>query len=273
SPRKASDQSARIVWTWESDAFGSTPPNEDPSSTGTKTTINLRLPGQYFDAESGLYYNGNRYYDPRVGRYTQSDPIGLGGGVNTYAYVGGNPVNSIDPFGLECTTASGFTTCNFPGGPSFKIPAQPGFPDVLVGWNPLAHAYDVVQGLGEADLQCVLDKIKNNPTPGNPNPATPNGTPNNAVVPGVAPVNIVTSYLTTDLRTGSQVVVNVTGPRSAFGPGYVARYVSNGIAHTVGEGTHPIQSFLVPSMVRTAANELLWGKQMKKFVDECICKK
>ncbi len=101
TPRLITDANNNPVWQWENaEAFGANLPNENPSNQGA-FTFNPRFPGQYFDQETGLRYNYFRNYDPSTGRYLESDPIGLLAGVNTYAYVGGNPVSRIDPLGLK----------------------------------------------------------------------------------------------------------------------------------------------------------------------------
>ena len=97
--RLATDQNQQVIWQWEGEAFGNTQAEEF-----TTTKVNLRFPGQYFDEETNLHYNHFRYYDPSLGRYITSDPIGLDGGINTYGYVGGNSVVSFDPLGLYVPT-------------------------------------------------------------------------------------------------------------------------------------------------------------------------
>jgi RHS repeat-associated protein len=101
TPRVITDANNNIVWQWDnSDPFGGNVPQEDPGNTGTRLEFNLRFPGQYFDKETGLHYNYFRTYDPAGGIFTTSDPMGLLAGINTYAYVGGNPISFVDPTGL-----------------------------------------------------------------------------------------------------------------------------------------------------------------------------
>ncbi len=100
TPRAVSD-GPLVLWCWDGDAFGDMLPNEDVDGNGQSLTMPLRMPGQYFDREVGLFYNYFRDYDPATGRYVESDPIGLQGGMNTYGYVGGNVFGAVDPRGLK----------------------------------------------------------------------------------------------------------------------------------------------------------------------------
>jgi RHS repeat-associated protein len=98
TPIALTDDAGTVRWKASYTPFG--------NATVEVNTVenNIRFPGQYFDAETGLHYNYFRDYDPEIGRYIQSDPIGLAGGINTYGYVGGNPVMYSDPYGLEAAT-------------------------------------------------------------------------------------------------------------------------------------------------------------------------
>ena len=106
TPRRVSRPTDNaVLWRWDSDPFGTSAANEDPDGDSTLFAYGLRFPGQYFDSESGLNNNYWRdAYDPVVGRYTQSDPIGLGGGVDTYVYALGSPILRFDDSGLTTVT-------------------------------------------------------------------------------------------------------------------------------------------------------------------------
>ena len=100
TPRLITDTANQSRWEWpNADPFGNNLPNEDPAGLGA-FAYNLRLPGQYYDVEKGSNYNYFRDYDPAIGRYVESDRIGLLGGMNTYAYVAGDPLVIADPLGL-----------------------------------------------------------------------------------------------------------------------------------------------------------------------------
>jgi RHS repeat-associated protein len=99
TPRIITDSNNNVVWRWDNgEPFGSNVANENPSSQGI-FSYNLRFPGQYYDKETNLHYNYFRDYDPSTGRYIESDPIGLDGGVNTYSYTLNNPLSFTDPTG------------------------------------------------------------------------------------------------------------------------------------------------------------------------------
>ncbi len=94
TPQVMTDSSGAVVWRVDYEPYG--------KAVVKVATVgnNLRLPGQYYDQETGMHYNYFRDYDPGTGRYAEGDPIGLAGGINLYAYVGGNPLSYVDPLGL-----------------------------------------------------------------------------------------------------------------------------------------------------------------------------
>ncbi len=142
TPRAVTDESNKIVWKNDplGEPFGADAPDEDPDGDGQKFTLNLRFPGQYFDQETGTSYNYYRDYDPATGRYSQSDPIGLAGGINSYSYVNGNPLGYADPLGLD-PDPNGVV----PGGPWVPNPAN----------NPGNHKGPSLPTGGRAQCQWV----------------------------------------------------------------------------------------------------------------------
>ena len=96
TPANPSTTPAVVIWRAKYEPFGKATVNADPDGDGSTFSLNVRFPGQYQDAETGLYYNYLRTYDPSTGRYTESDRVGLRGQQNLYAYADGNPISAID---------------------------------------------------------------------------------------------------------------------------------------------------------------------------------
>lgn len=96
-----SNASGVAVWKSSSLPFGQATVDEDPDGDSVLFSLNKRLPGQYYDSETSQHYNYFRDYLPNIGRYIQTDPIGLAGGINRYAYVHNSPIQLYDPFGLK----------------------------------------------------------------------------------------------------------------------------------------------------------------------------
>jgi RHS repeat-associated protein len=127
TPRLVTNQTKAVVWKGQLKPFGETKVEIEA------ITNHRRFPGQRFDIESRLYYNYFRDYDPSIGRYVQSDPIGLAGGLNTYGYSYQNPPNFSDPFGLEVLVGQ-----------------HPAF--VNRGFNPFQHAAILLRPDNPADF-------------------------------------------------------------------------------------------------------------------------
>lgn len=112
TPQRITDKSGAVIWAADYDAYGKAIPRTTVDAAKAITN-NLRYPGQYWDAETGLHYNDRRYYDPETGRYLSSDPLGFEGGINLYAYAAAAPGRYTDPTGefIPCLLIN-YARCN-----------------------------------------------------------------------------------------------------------------------------------------------------------------
>jgi RHS repeat-associated protein len=268
------------VWAWDlaGEAFGNTAPNHDPDGDAAQFVFNMRFPGQRYDAASGLNYNYFRDYEAATGRYVESDPIGLSGGISTYGYVGGNSLTGIDPLGLACVATGNTVHCQYGSYPGFSFARPNAWPDRIDDDQRWYHGHDFRINVGDVDADCVRRELVKQPTPNSGNqPATGRGTPNDATPDAVrsplTPASPVTSYAFVDPATGSLFIVNVTMPGHSLFPGYLARRVSSTPSGTVvnnfGEGTGIMQATWNPASLPINS---VWAPSSRALAEKCGCK-
>jgi len=140
TPQKIIDRTGRIVWSAMYDVFGSA------QVIISDIENNLRLPGQYYDSETGLHYNLNRYYDPATARYIRRDPMRFT--LNPYVYALSNPVKVTDPKGL-CAVANGINQ-------AFWITMDTWVKDLGIPYDVVDEQYLVEAGRG-GDLDYAVE--------------------------------------------------------------------------------------------------------------------
>lgn len=150
TPVALTTSDGRIVWSADYDAFGKAVVRV------SEATSHLRLPGQYWDDETGLHYNDRRYYDPETGRYLTEDPIGIQGGLNRYLYAEADPVNFSDPTG-ECLLVGAIGGAL--SGAGFSIIEQLFTKGCIKGISWKDVAKDAAIGAGMGALTCGLSKL------------------------------------------------------------------------------------------------------------------
>jgi RHS repeat-associated protein len=250
TPRLVANAAGTTVWRWEqSEPFGTNAPDENPSGLGV-FDMPLRLQGQYFDRETNLHHNYHRDYDPNLGRYGQSDPIGLRGGTNTYAYVKSTPISSFDRRGLQSSDLSGDTGNRVPWGWSDIIAQRQRDTarQLQKAWNRLfnesADDNDAsANPAGENGAQGLPDQT------GKPRSETERDLASQGFRPA-APVGSYDEYVHPD---GSRVLIGPDGRIVRIGPKvagkkYGKRYGPNGeeIPYEPGKNTHDTGERCIP---------------------------